>query len=145
SQWARVVDVSRLDRDLRDHTLPSVSWLVDQDQFSEHPDITIPGLNIPIEGVCGGENWTVHLVNKIMQSDYWASTAILFTEDDFGGWHDHVPPPRQYGGSASAPYGLGFRLPLLVISPYARPGFIFREVAEQASIARFIERAFGAR
>jgi phospholipase C len=144
SQWSRVVDVARFDRDLSDHTLPAVSWLVDQDQFSEHPDIVIPGLNLPVGGVCSGENWTVGFINKIMQSDYWSSTAILFTEDDFGGWHDHVPPPRQYGGSASAPYGLGFRLPLLVISPYARPGFVFREVAEQASIARFIERNFGA-
>jgi phospholipase C len=145
SQWSRVVDVSRFDRDLRDHTLPAVSWLVDQDQFSEHPDIVIPGLNLPVGGVCAGENWTVGFINKLMQSDYWSSTAILFTEDDFGGWRDHVPPPRQYGGSAGAPYGLGFRLPLLVISPYARPGFVFREVSEQASIARFIERNFGAR
>jgi phospholipase C len=64
--------------------------------------------------------------------------------DDFGGWYDHVAPPRHYGGSAAAPYGLGFRLPLLVISPYARPGFVLHEVAEQASIPRFIERVFGA-
>jgi phospholipase C len=64
--------------------------------------------------------------------------------DDFGGWYDHVPPPRQYGGTAAAPYGLGFRLPILVISPYARPGFIFKEVSEHASIARFIERVFAA-
>jgi phospholipase C len=63
--------------------------------------------------------------------------------DDFGGWYDHVPPPRQYGGSPSQPYGLGFRLPLLIVSPYAKPGFVFKEVAEQASIARFIERVFG--
>ena len=58
---------------------------------------------------------------------------------------DQVPPPRQYGCDASAPYGLGFRLPLIVISPWARPGFVFHEVAEQASIPRFIERIFGAR
>ena len=64
--------------------------------------------------------------------------------DDFGGWYDHVLPPRQYGCDPQHPYGLGFRLPLLVISPYAKPGFIFSEVAEQASIPRFIERIFGA-
>ncbi len=63
--------------------------------------------------------------------------------DDFGGWYDHVPPPRQYGGDVKNPYGLGFRLPLIVISPYARRGYIFKEVAEQASIPRFIEKVFG--
>jgi phospholipase C len=106
--------------------------------------VQIPGVNITLAGVCAGEGWTIDFINQIMQSDYWQDTAILFTMDDFGGWYDHVPPPRQYGGSAAAPYGLGFRLPLLVISPYAKPGFIFKEVAEQASIARFIEKVFGA-
>jgi phospholipase C len=77
-----------------------------------------------------------------MQSEYWKDTAIIFTMDDFGGFHDHVPPPHQYGGTSSAPYGLGFRLPLLIISPYAKPGFIFEETADHASIARFIERVF---
>ena len=56
------------------------------------------------------------------------------------GW---TTPPRQYGCDAAHPYGLGFRLPLLIISPYARPGFIFHEQAEQASVPRFIERIFG--
>jgi phospholipase C len=94
--------------------------------------------------VCAGQNWTVGFINQIMQSDYWKETAIIFTMDDFGGWFDHVPPPRQYAGAPTAPYGLGFRLPLIVISPFARPGFVFKEVSEQASIARFIERIFGA-
>jgi phospholipase C len=79
-----------------------------------------------------------------MRSEYWKDTAILFTMDDFGGWYDHVAPPRQYGGDPGHPYGLGFRLPLIVISPYARPGYVFKQVAEQASIPRFIERVFGA-
>ncbi len=93
--------------------------------------------------MCSGEGWTVGYINQIMQSEYWNSTAILFTMDDFGGWYDHVVPPRKYGGTADAPYGLGLRLPLLIISPYAKPGYIFHEQAEQASIARFIETIFG--
>jgi phospholipase C len=144
AEWAKVVIDTQFTSALATHTLPSVSWLVDQDQFSEHPDLTIPGSNTPLGGVCGGENWTVSFLNQLMQSDYWNSTAVIFTMDDFGGWYDHVPPPRQYGGSADAPYGLGFRLPLLIISPFAKPGFVFKEVADQASIARFVERAFGA-
>jgi phospholipase C len=63
--------------------------------------------------------------------------------DDFGGWYDHMPPPRQYGCDANKPYGLGFRLPLIVISPYAKPGFVFHEQSEHASIPRFIEKIFG--
>ena len=79
-----------------------------------------------------------------MNSDYWNDTAILFTMSGFGGWYDHVAPPRQYGCNQTQPYGLGFRLPLIIISPYAKPGYVFKEVAEQASIPRFIERVFGA-
>jgi phospholipase C len=144
SKWANVVNVSQFATDIQNGTLPAVSWLVDQDQNDEHPDDVLPLLGLPLGGVCSGENWTINHLNLIMQSDYWKDTAILFTMDDFGGFYDHVAPPRQYGGSASAPYGLGMRLPLLVISPYAKPGFVFHGVSEQASIARFIERVFGA-
>ncbi|HEV7559325.1 MAG TPA: alkaline phosphatase family protein, partial [Kofleriaceae bacterium] len=80
----------------------------------------------------------------LMNSPLWKDTAILFTMDDFGGWYDHVAPPRQYGCDTTQPFGLGFRLPLIVISPYAKPGFVFHELAEQASIPRFIETVFGA-
>ena len=131
--WSNVVIASQFDSDIDNHTLPNVSWLVDQDLDDEHPRVGTP---------CDGENWTVQKINKLMQSDYWAHSAILFTMDDFGGWYDHVPPPRQYGCNPRQPYGLGFRLPLIVISPYARPGFVFHETAEQASIPRFIERIF---
>jgi len=134
--WStNIVDTSVFDTDVKAGTLPAVSWLVDQDLNDEHP---------AVGGVCVGENWTVDRLNLIMNSPLWASTAILFTMDDFGGWYDHVPPPRQYGCNPQQPYGLGFRLPLIVISPYAKPGFIFKEQAEQASIPRFIERVFGA-
>ncbi len=135
SGWSRVVDADRFDDDIANHTLPAVSWLVDQDFADEHPQVG---------SVCNGENWTVGHINALMKSDYWKDTVILFTMDDFGGWYDHVAPPRQYGGDAAHPYGLGFRLPLIVISPYARPGYVFHDVAEQASIPRFIERVFGA-
>ena len=55
-----------------------------------------------------------------------------------------MPPPRQYGCDVKSPYGLGFRVPLIVISPYAKEGYILKDTAEQASIPRFIERVFGA-
>jgi phospholipase C len=133
--WANIVNASQFEIDLDNHTLPNVVWLIDQDLDDEHPLVGSP---------CAGENWTVGKLNKLMASDYWKDSAVLFTMDDFGGWYDHVPPPRQYGCNPAAPYGLGFRLPLLVISPYARPHFVFHEVAEQASLPRFIEKIFGA-
>jgi phospholipase C len=121
-----------------------VSWLVPQDFGDEHPSPNIPLHPVKVS-VCAGENWTVHYLNMVMQSDYWKDTAIIITMDDFGGWYDHVLPPRQYGCNTQQPYGLGFRLPLIVVSPYAKPGFIFKEVAEQASVPRFIEKVVGAK
>jgi phospholipase C len=132
--WSNVVIADQFETDIANGTLPNVSWLVDQDLNSEHPQVG---------GVCNGENWTVQKINKLMGSKYWADTAILFAWDDFGGWYDHVPPPRQYGCDTGNPYGLGFRLPLIIVSPYAKPGFVFKEVAEQASVPRFIEKIFG--
>jgi phospholipase C len=134
-RWNQIVNASTFDADVDNNTLPRLSWLVDQDFGDEHPGYS---------RVCDGENWTVGHLNHLMNSPLWAHTAILFTWDDFGGWYDHVQPPRKYGCDPSAPYGLGFRVPLLVISPYARPGFIFHEQAEQASIATFVEKVFGA-
>jgi phospholipase C len=133
--WSHVVDAATFDDDVDSGTLPAVTWLVDQDFDDEHP---------AIGSVCSGENWTVGHLNHLMNSPLWKDTAILFTMDDFGGWYDHVAPPRQYGIDPARPYGLGFRLPLIIISPYAKPGSVFHEVSEQASIPRFIERVFGA-
>jgi phospholipase C len=134
--WNNVVNASTFDSDVQSGKLPPVTWLVDQDLADEHP-------GIPLGGVCQGENWTVGHINTLMQSPLWKDTAIFFTMDDFGGWYDHVAPPRQYGCDATQPYGLGFRLPLLVISPYAKKG-VYTKVAEQASIPKFILENFGA-
>ncbi len=132
--WSHVVNASQFDSDVDNGTLPAVTWLVDQDLNDEHPRVG---------GVCGGENWTVGHLNHVMNSPMWNDTVILFTMDDFGGWYDHVKPPRQYGMDPAHPYGLGFRLPLIIISPYAKQG-VWHEVSEQASIPRFIEKVFGA-
>ena len=130
---SHVVDETEFVKDVQAGTLPNVVWLVNQDVNSEHPPFNI----------CSGENWTVDHINAIMGSTkYWPNTAILFSYDDFGGFYDHVPPPKQYGCDATSPYGLGFRLPLIIISPYARPGFIYKNVAHQASVPKFIEAIF---
>ncbi len=76
------------------------------------------------------------IVNAIMHSSEWNSTAIFVTWDDFGGWYDHVPPPQVDG------IGLGPRVPLLVISPWAKPGYISSQQGEFASFDKFIEEVF---
>ncbi|HEX9101099.1 MAG TPA: alkaline phosphatase family protein [Polyangia bacterium] len=127
-----VVDASQFDGDVDNGTLPSIAFLVDQDLNSEHPPFNI----------CAGENWTVGHLNHVMQSPMWGKTVILMTWDDFGGWYDHVAPPRQYGCDEQTPYGLGFRLPLIIVSPYAKQGSVYSRVAHHASIPKFLEAVF---
>jgi phospholipase C len=112
-------------RDAENGMLPEVSWVFSS-QNDEHP----------VTSVCAGENWTVEQINAVMASPAWSSSLILLTWDDFGGFYDHVPPPQVDA------YGLGFRVPMLVISPYTKRGFIGHRQTEHASIARTIEQIF---
>ena len=106
--------------------LPAVSWLV-TGPSSEHPP----------DSVCAGENWTVQQINAIMSGSNWATTAIFLTWDDFGGFYDHVSPVN------TDTFGLGVRVPFLVISPYAKAGYVSHTQYELASILKFIEERFG--
>ena len=81
-------------------------------------------------------NWVRHVVNAIMSSPYWNSTAIILTWDDYGGFYDHVPPPQI------DKYGLGFRMPTLIISAYAKPGYIDHTQYQFESMLKFIEWRF---
>lgn len=108
--------------------LPQVTWLTTGRHVTEHPP----------QSVCSGENWTVNALNAIMQGPDWNSTAIFVMWDDFGGFFDHVPPPP-----AEDQYGLGERVPFLVISPYAKPGYISSTQYEASSVLKFVEERFG--
>ena len=68
-----------------------------------------------------------------MRSPLWKDTAIFITWDDYGGFYDHVPPPQV------DEFGFGFRVPLLTICPYAKPGYIDSQLGEFSSVLRFIE------
>jgi phospholipase C len=92
-------------------------------QYSEHAPAS----------VCVGENWTVKMLNALMKSSLWSSSAVFLTWDDWGGFYDHVPPQQIDG------YGLGFRVPLIVISPYAKKGYIDHTQYEFSSMLRFAE------
>jgi len=108
-QWpTNVVPWTRFQSDVASGHLAPVTWLVTDTAQSEHPPAS----------TCLGQDTTVSEVNAVMRSRFWKDTAIFVTWDDFGGFYDHVPPPSVN------PWGLGPRVPLLVISPYARPGYI---------------------
>jgi len=108
--------------------LPAVSWLVTGGAASEHPKHG---------ALCAGENWTVQQINAIMNGPDWDSTAIFLTWDDFGGLYDHVVPPVVDN------WGLGPRVPFLIISPYAKQGYISHTQYEFSSVLKFIEERFG--
>ena len=122
-----VVPTAQFVTDAAYGNLPAVNWIVVGSGMSEHPPAS----------VCVGENWTVRQLNAIMQGPQWNSTAVFLTWDDFGGFYDHVPPPRVDN------FGFGPRVPLLIISPYAKQGFISHTQYEFSSILRFVEERFG--
>jgi phospholipase C len=102
--------------------LANVTWVIPAAQNSDHP--------YPVDH---GPQWVAQVVNAIGKSRYWNSTAIIITWDDWGGWFDHaVPPQVDY-------QGLGFRVPMIVISPYAKPSYISHTQYEFASILKFVE------
>ena len=84
-----------------------------------------------------GPDWVASVVDAIGESAYWKSTAIFVTWDDWGGWYDHATPAIYNS------YELGFRVPLIVISPYAKKGYVSHVPHEFGSILKFTEEAFG--
>jgi len=126
SMYRNVVPEPTFFQDLHSGTLPTVSWLTPDLGYSDHPP----------QSICRGENWTVDALNAIMSSRYWNSTAVVLTWDDFGGLYDHVAPPHV------DLYGLGPRVPALIISPWAKRGFIDHRTMEFSSVFRLIETIF---
>ena len=112
--------------DLKSRSFPQVSWVIPSAPLSEHPPASITV----------GMNWVKNVIDAIMVSPYWSSTAILLTWDDYGGFYDHVPPPQI------DKYGLGFRMPALIISPYAKQGYIDHTRYQFESVLKFIEWRF---
>jgi phospholipase C len=125
-QLRNIEPLRALFADLRDGKLPSVSWIVPGDKNSEHP----PGL------VSAGQAYVTGLINSVMRSSAWSSTAIFLCWDDWSGFYDHVEPP------AVDDQGYGLRVPALVISPYAKPGYIDHQLLSQDAYLKFIEDAF---
>jgi len=127
AQWqTNVLPWTQFQSDVAQGHLAPVTWLVTDTPESEHPPAS----------TCVGENTTVSEINAVMQSPFWQNTAIFVTWDDFGGFYDNVPPPKVN------PWGLGPRVPLLVISPYARLGYVDHNTYSFASLLHLVELRF---
>jgi len=123
------VPLNRLFTDIQNGDVAQVTYVdpADSSTISEHP----------AQNVSLGESWTKDLVGLIMLSAVWSSTAIFLTWDESGGYYDHVPPPQVDG------WGYGFRVPMIVVSPYAKQGLIDHEVMDHSSIIKFIASNWG--
>ena len=119
---SRIVDFSQYYKDLENGTLPAVSYVLLLGA-TEHP-ISDPSL---------GQQVTQTMLQTLMQSSSWQSSAFLLTYDDWGGWYDHVAPPQIDAR------GYGFRVPSLLVSPYARKGHVDHTLLDHTSILKFIE------
>ena len=127
SRFSNLTDQSNLFRDLRsDATTPAVSYIYPSGDSERAPD--------PISL---GQQRVTSIVTAIQRSPAWSSSAILVTWSDWGGYYDHVRPPQVDS------HGYGFRVPMLVISPFARPGFVDHTTSDFSSILKFIEATYG--
>lgn len=118
---------SAFSADLGAGSLATISWIVGAAGGDEHPPSNV---QVGSDAVADG------IVNALGHSPYWPSLALFITWDDYGGFYDHVPPP------AVDAMGYGFRVPCLIVSPYARKGFIDHTINDHTSILRFIETRF---
>jgi phospholipase C len=125
-QLTKITDVSNFYKAARAGTLPKVSWVVPNQTVSEHP----PAL------VSTGQSYVTNLINAVMKGPDWSSTAIFLAWDDWGGFYDHVVPPQVDA------LGFGLRVPAMVISPFAKKGYIDHTQMSLDVYTKFIEDDF---
>jgi phospholipase C len=125
-QLGNIVNGKTFKADAAAGTLPSVSWVVPNRGHSEHPPLSpVPGMQ-----------YVSSLVNEVMSGPDWNTSAIFVVWDEFGGYWDHVPPPQVDWS------GYGFRVPALVISPWAKHGFIDHQILSFDAYDKLIEDLF---
>jgi phospholipase C len=137
ADWTKnvILNQTQILTDITNNQLQDVSWVIPSGPYSDHAGTPVNNM---------GPSWVASVVNAIGNSSYWANTAIFITWDDWGGWYDHVPPPQvlvnctQWGCG----YVYGLRVPLIVISPYAKAQYISKQQHDFGSILKFIETTF---
>jgi phospholipase C len=130
SDWVKNVVLNQTEvlSDISAGQLPAVSWVIPDADESDHA----------LANTGEGPSWVASIVNAIGGGQYWASSAIIITWDDWGGWYDHVVPPVSTTNS----YEMGFRVPLIVVSPYAKAAHISHVQHDFGSILKFVETVF---
>ena len=133
--WKNVIlQPKQIFTDIAKGQLPAVSWVIPTWLESDHA-----GSN---NGT--GPSWVASVVNAIGKSSYWSNTAIFIAWDDWGGWYDHVPPPKVLKDCPEWGCGFvyGFRVPLIVVSPYAKQKYVSHVTHDFGSILKFIEGVY---
>ncbi|HEX5937245.1 MAG TPA: alkaline phosphatase family protein [Actinomycetota bacterium] len=123
----RIRPTDQLLEHIRENALPAVTWVTPVYPLSDHPAWSSSHAH----------NWLTDLVNAVMESEMWEHTAIFITWDEWGGFYDHVVPPKPDA------IGMGIRVPMVVISPFAKEGYIDSEVGEFSSPLKFIQSNWG--
>jgi phospholipase C len=113
-------------KDIEAGRLAHVTWVIPDGRYSDHASIAGDG----------GPSWVASIVNAIGRTPFWYNTVILITWDDWGGWYDHVAPTVMNS------YEYGFRVPLIVVSPYAKKGYVSHVTHDFGSLLRFTEMVF---
>jgi phospholipase C len=135
SDWVNnvVLNQAQVLTDIQGGRLAAVTWVIPDGHESDHAKDN--------DGT--GPAWVASVVNAIGNSQFWSNTAIFITWDDWGGWYDHVPPPSSgYSDGSGSAYVYGFRVPLIVVSPYAKAAHISHNVHDFGSILKYIEEDF---
>ncbi len=128
-----IIPQSQVLVDIANGQLAQVSWVIPDGAQSDHAQ----------SNNGSGPAWVASIVNSIGNSPYWANTAIIITWDDWGGWYDHVAPKVVNDGvSWGSGYVYGFRVPLIVVSPYAKAAYISHTTHDFGSILKYIETTF---
>ncbi len=128
ADWTKVVaPQTQIFTDIQQGKLAAVTWVNPPLVASDHAQ----------SSTNYGPDWIGNIVNAIGASQYWNDTAIFITWDDWGGWYDHVPPQQLDR------MGLSFRVPLIVVSPWAKHGYLSHYRHEPGSILKFVEQTYG--
>jgi phospholipase C len=122
--------------DVRAGSLADVTWVTPDFRASDHPMYGLKQHRLAVPQRDLGPEWVANVVNAVGRSRYWNTTAIVVVWDDWGGWYDHVAPPQLDA------LGLGFRVPMIVIGPYAKHGYVSHVQHEFGSLLKFTEEVF---
>jgi phospholipase C len=135
--FSHIKDLSQYEKDIKNGTLPAVVWIKNDDEHDEHPFSC---------SVMAGQERVMEQVNALRHSPYWKSSLVIITYDEFGGWWDHVAPPRLGDGHTrpgqADRFGPGTRIPCILAGPFARKHYVSHVQFDTTSILKLIETRF---